>query len=158
KEWLDEAQGDAHQTVHDNCLRAVNAAWEAKKASIPPHVMPSIQRSVLLQTLDRLWRQHLQSLEFLRRGIGLRGYAQKDPLNEYARESYHLFEHLLAQTKKETVALLSRVQIIAEEDVPQPTQFTHPDESGKPVTEALPLKGKPKAGGSKKNPPSAAEA
>lgn len=156
EEWTKEA--DAGSTVmHDYCLRAIETFWEQKMAEFPPQVMRSVERSVLLQTLDRLWRQHLQSLDVLRKGIGLRGYAQKDPLNEYARESYLLFEDLLANTKRETIALLARVRIAQEEQAPQAAEFVHPDESGNPVTDQVgltrPVKGK---GNSKKNPQPAA--
>lgn len=150
-EWTQEADAGA-EVIRKYCAHAIEVAWQQRLSEFPPQVMPSIMRSVLLQTLDRLWRQHLQSLDILRKGIGLRGYAQKDPLNEYARESYLLFEDLLAQTKRETVALLSRVRIAQEETSPTEADFIHPDESGNPVTDQVgltePVKGK---GKSKKN-------
>ncbi len=110
-EWLKEADvGAAH--VMTRCRQAADEAWAQKVASIPPEVMRSLEKSVILQTLDRLWRQHLQALDFLRKGIGLRGYAQKDPLNEYGKESFVLFEDMMAQVKRDVVALLARIQLM----------------------------------------------
>jgi preprotein translocase subunit SecA len=114
-------------------------AWNQKLSEFPPDIMRHIERSVLLQTLDRLWRQHLQSLEFLRRGINWRGFAQKDPINEFARESYMLFEDLLAQIRRDTVALLSRVQLVVEEDMAPgstlaPQIVSAPDAKPLPIT------------------------
>ena len=134
-------------------------SWAERIAPFPAEVLNSIEKSVLLQTLDKLWRHHLQALDILRKGINLRGYAQKDPLNEYARESFMLFEDLLAATKQETVSMLSRVQLAQEEPestLSEPTQFSHPTEQGE-VTEAVPPT--KKAGSSPKKPqPEAAPA
>ncbi|MFZ2587359.1 MAG: preprotein translocase subunit SecA [Alphaproteobacteria bacterium] len=130
----------------------VDAAWAAKKTEFRPEAMAAIQRSVLLQVLDGKWRQHLQVLDYLRRGINLRGYAQKDPINEFARESYVLFEELLANVKRDTVGLLARVKLVEEGQMaPQPPQnlkLTHPNEQGEPVTEldeVIPPRPKPQA-------------
>ncbi|MCA3243828.1 MAG: preprotein translocase subunit SecA, partial [Alphaproteobacteria bacterium] len=121
----------------ERCRAAVDAAWEEKAGAIPPEVLRSIEKSVLLQTLDRLWRHHLQALDFLRKGIGLRGYAQKDPLNEYAKESFMLFEEMLAQVKREVVGLLARVQLVpaqnADAPVPTPTKEAAPRTPKKPL-------------------------
>jgi len=149
-DWLAGADVDAEE-VKKKITDAVDASWLERQKPFPPELMRNVEKSVLLQTLDKLWRQHLQALDILRKGIGLRGYAQKDPLNEYARESYMLFEDLLLATKQETTSLLSRVQLVMEEQpqvpqAPQPTQLLHPDESGNPVTETV------AADGSKKKP------
>jgi preprotein translocase subunit SecA len=110
-EWLKEADVGAHHVL-ERCQAALDDAWTHKASAIPPEVLRSIEKSVVLQTLDRLWRHHLQALDFLRKGIGLRGYAQKDPLNEYAKESFVLFEDMLGQVKREVVGLLARVQLV----------------------------------------------
>lgn len=111
QDWLQQADVGADELL-TRCRSAVDEAWANKAAGIPPEVLRSIEKSVVLQTLDRLWRNHLQALDFLRKGIGLRGYAQKDPLNEYAKESFGLFEAMLAQVKREVVGLLARVQLV----------------------------------------------
>lgn len=124
-EWLQGADMGAPDVVA-KCEAAVAEAWQRKQAEIDPQIMRSIEKSVLLQTLDRHWRQHLQTLDFLRKGIGLRGYAQKDPLNEYAKESFVLFEEMLGQIKRETVGLIARVQLVPEQpaDAPSAAQAT----------------------------------
>jgi preprotein translocase subunit SecA len=110
------------EEIERTVLAEVDAAWARKQGEMPADVLRHIERSVLLQNLDRLWRQHLQSLDFLRKGINWRGYAQKDPINEFARESYLLFEDLLAQIRRDTVGMLSRVQLVVEE-APPPMQI-----------------------------------
>ncbi|RYG60062.1 MAG: preprotein translocase subunit SecA [Alphaproteobacteria bacterium] len=142
--WLKDADVGAEE-IAEKCKQAAEADWQQRTSAFAPDVMNSIEKSVILQTLDRLWRSHLQALDILRKGIGLRGYAQKDPLNEYARESFMLFEDLLNATKEEAVSMLSRVQLVDEAALEaqqqgltaQPTQYTHPTENG-PVTESVP--------------------
>jgi preprotein translocase subunit SecA len=118
-DWLKEADVGA-QALQSKVQEAIDAAWVQKQQTLAPEVMASIEKSVLLQTLDRHWRHHLQALDFLRKGIGLRGYAQKDPLNEYGKESFVLFEEMMATIKRETVGMLARVQLVPEQsDAPQ---------------------------------------
>ena len=145
EDWMRDADVGA-EDISEKCAAAIADNWRSRTAPFSPEVLNSIMKSVLLQTLDRLWRQHLQALDILRKGINWRGYAQKDPLNEYARESYMLFEDLLTATKQETVSTLSRVQMAREDELEsryqnegltaRPTEFTHPTEHG-PVTETL---------------------
>jgi preprotein translocase subunit SecA len=80
--------------------------------------MRQIERAVLLQTLDNLWREHLVTLEHLRQVIGLRGYGQRDPLNEYKSESFTLFEHMLARLREAVTGQLMHVELARQEDVP----------------------------------------
>ena len=109
-DWLKEPEAGP-ETVQARAREQLFEAWENRKKEFPPEVLRSIMRSVILQTIDRLWRHHLQALDILRKGIGLRGYAQKDPLNEYARESFQLFDDLVQQTKRESIGLMARVQL-----------------------------------------------
>jgi len=92
----------------------------------------------MLNVLDQQWKDHLANMDYLRQGIGLRGYAQKQPMQEYKRESYEMFTELLHNIKQEVIRILARVQVKAEEDVaavdarrrPQSQmQFTH-DQAG----------------------------
>ena len=80
--------------------------------------MRQIEKAVLLQTLDHLWREHLVTLEHLRQVIGLRGYGQRDPLNEYKNESFTLFEHMLARLREAVTGQLMHVQLAKQEEVP----------------------------------------
>jgi preprotein translocase subunit SecA len=80
--------------------------------------MRQIERAVLLQTLDGLWREHLVTLEHLRQVIGLRGYGQRDPLNEYKSESFTLFEHMLARLREAVTGQLAHVELAKPDEVP----------------------------------------
>ena len=80
--------------------------------------MRQIEKAVLLQTLDHLWREHLVTLEHLRQVIGLRGYGQRDPLNEYKSESFTLFEHMLARLREAVTGQLMHVQLARQDEVP----------------------------------------
>jgi preprotein translocase subunit SecA len=80
--------------------------------------MRQIERAVLLQTLDGLWREHLVTLDHLRQVIGLRGYGQRDPLNEYKNESFTLFEHMLARLREAVTGQLMHVELAKQEEVP----------------------------------------
>jgi preprotein translocase subunit SecA len=80
--------------------------------------MRQIEKAVLLQTLDHLWREHLVTLEHLRQVIGLRGYGQRDPLNEYKSESFTLFEHMLARLREAVTGQLMHVQLASQDEAP----------------------------------------
>jgi preprotein translocase subunit SecA len=110
------------------------AAWDAKVAEFPADIFANIQKMVLLQNLDRLWRGHLQALDYLRKGINLRGFAQKDPINEFARESFMLFEDLLRDIKQDTTALLSRVRLVVEEQPAAPMAPPVAEKATKPAS------------------------
>jgi preprotein translocase subunit SecA len=84
----------------------------AKVAQWGPDVMRLVEKSVLLQTLDHLWREHLLMLEHLRQVIGLRGYGQRDPLNEYKSEAFHLFETMIQRLREAVTAQLMRIEIM----------------------------------------------
>jgi len=84
----------------------------AKVAQWGPDVIRYVEKSILLRTLDHLWREHLVMLEHLRQVIGLRGYGQRDPLNEYKSEAFHLFESMIQQLREGVTAQLMRVEIV----------------------------------------------
>jgi preprotein translocase subunit SecA len=83
-----------------------------KAAKYGPEVMRYVEKSVLLQTLDHLWREHLVMLEHLRQVIGLRGYGQRDPLNEYKEEAFNLFEAMINRLREAVTAQLMRVEVV----------------------------------------------
>lgn len=108
--WL-----DADDNLHEDALRekivaAIQAAYDAKCESVGPP-MRKIEKQIMLQVLDNLWKDHLATMDHLRQGIHLRAYAQKNPKQEYKRESFALFEQLLQNLKYEVVKFLSHVQI-----------------------------------------------
>jgi preprotein translocase subunit SecA len=82
-------------------------------------VMRYVEKTILLQTLDHLWREHLVMLDHLRQVIGLRGYGQRDPLQEYKAEAFNLFEALISNMREATTAQLMRVEIVPPEQQPE---------------------------------------
>ena len=87
-----------------------------------PEVMTYVERSVMLQTLDHLWREHLVNLDHLRSVVGFRGYAQRDPLNEYKGEAFELFQAMLANLRQAVTAQLMRVELVREAAEAPPLQ------------------------------------
>ena len=83
----------------------------AKAANLGPELMRFVEKSLLLQTLDAVWKEHLLALDHLRQGIGLRAYGQRDPLNEYKSEAFALFNAMLDELKERVTALLARVEL-----------------------------------------------
>jgi preprotein translocase subunit SecA len=91
--------------------------YQAKFEQYGQETMSYLERMILLQVVDSLWKDHLLNMDYLKEGIGLRGYGQKDPLREYQREGYDLFMGMVGRIKQETVSMLLRVQLRREEDV-----------------------------------------
>ena len=116
-EWAAE-EGIAENEIHERLIKAADERFAKKAADFGPQIMRQIERAVLLQTLDGLWREHLVTLEHLRQVIGLRGYGQRDPLNEYKNESFTLFEHMLARLREAVTGQLMHVELAKQEDVP----------------------------------------
>lgn len=112
------------QFTDDDLLQAViekgNALYEAKEALVGHEGFTNFARSVLLQILDQMWRQHIAALDALRQGIYLRGYAQKQPKQEYKREAFNMFEQLLDQVRETLVKVLMHVEIRMPEPEPEP--------------------------------------
>jgi preprotein translocase subunit SecA len=86
-----------------------------KVGQYSPDIMRQVEKAVLLQTLDHLWREHLANLDHLRSVIGFRGYAQRDPLQEYKTEAFTLFESMLTNLRQATTAQLMRVELVQEQ-------------------------------------------
>jgi len=117
-DWAKE-EGIADQQIRERLLDAVERRMAEKAANFGPEVMRMVERSLLLQVLDQSWKEHLHHLDYLRQAIGLRAYAQKDPLNEYKREAFAMFEQMLARLREQVTGILARVEVRAEE----PPQF-----------------------------------
>ena len=96
--------------------KRVDEVMAAKSAQFGPDVMRYVEKSVLLQTLDHLWREHLVMLDHLRQVIGLRGYGQRDPLQEYKSEAFGLYEAMTAHLREAVTAQLMRVEIVPPEE------------------------------------------
>jgi preprotein translocase subunit SecA len=110
QKWLDEDDKLHEEGLRARIADAVQSAYDAKCASVGPD-MRRIEKQIMLQILDTLWKEHLSTMDHLRQGIHLRAYAQKNPKQEYKRESFQLFEQLLVNLKYEVVKFLSHVQI-----------------------------------------------
>ncbi len=115
--WL-EADSELHEeTLRERILSEIVKVYEEKEAHAGSAVMRHFEKAVMLQVLDTQWKEHLAAMDYLRQGIHLRGYAQKNPKQEYKREAFELFGQMLDRVKHDVVGILSRVQVKAEEDV-----------------------------------------
>ena len=111
QQWAKE-EGITPDDVRERVLRRADEWMAGKVAKWSPDVMRYVEKSILLQTLDHLWREHLVMLEHLRQVIGLRGYGQRDPLNEYKAEAFSLFEAMVAHLREAVTAQLMRVEVV----------------------------------------------
>ena len=109
-EWAKE-EGIADSEIRDRLLSASDRKMAEKAATYGPEVMRDVEKSILLQLLDQMWKEHLLTLDHLRQGIGLRAYGQRDPLNEYKRESFNLFEEMLERLRERVTMVLSHVEL-----------------------------------------------
>jgi preprotein translocase subunit SecA len=107
-------EGIEESAIHDRLIQAVDSAFAAKAANFGPEIMRYIEKSLLLQMFDTVWKEHLLALDHLRQGIGLRAYGQRDPLNEYKSEAFALFNAMLDDLRERVTSTLSRVELSAE--------------------------------------------
>ena len=118
--WAAE-EGIDEKDILERLRKAVDAAAADRAERFGPEIMTYVERSVLLQTLDHLWREHIVNLDHLRSVIGFRGYAQRDPLQEYKAEAFELFQALLANLRQTVTAQLMRVELVRQAaDAPAP--------------------------------------
>ena len=117
QQWLKENDKIHDEDIREQVLALAATAYAEKEAIVGAEVLRQFEISVMLQTLDTLWKEHLAAMDHLRQGIHLRGYAQKNPKQEYKRESYELFTQLLETLKREVVSILSRVKVQSQEEV-----------------------------------------
>ncbi|MGC0051659.1 preprotein translocase subunit SecA [Brucella pituitosa] len=112
-EWAKE-EGIAEEEFEARIKEAADKAAAEKAERFGPQIMTYIEKSVIMQSLDNLWREHLVNLDHLRSVVGFRGYAQRDPLNEYKTEGFELFQALLANLREVVITQLMRVEIVRE--------------------------------------------
>ncbi|MCV6547352.1 MAG: preprotein translocase subunit SecA [Cohaesibacter sp.] len=128
KDWAKE-EGIADEEIIDRLKKAADELTASKAANFTPDIMRQVEKSVLLQTLDHLWREHLVALDHLRNVIGFRGYGQRDPLQEYKTESFELFQALLSNLRKMVTQQLAHVvlrteeEALAEQQLPEMPEF-----------------------------------
>jgi preprotein translocase subunit SecA len=117
EDWAKE-EGIADDEVRDRLLKAADEAAAGRAVRFGPEIMRQVEKAVLLQTLDHLWREHLVTLDHLRQVIGFRGYAQRDPLNEYKTEAFELFQSMLGRLREAVSSQLMRVEIVQRQPPP----------------------------------------
>lgn len=113
-DWAKE-EGIAEEEIRERLTDAANRRMAEKVANYGPEMMRAAEKSVLLQVLDQIWKEHLLALDHLRQGIGLRAYAQKDPLNEYKHEAFDLFDQMLAMLRETVTQVLCHMEISSED-------------------------------------------
>ena len=116
-QWLKDDSKLNEEGIRKRCIDELDEAYSVKEQSIGSQVMRLFEKEVMLKQLDHHWKEHLGAMDYLRQGIGLRGYAQKNPKQEYKREAFEMFGTMLDQVKHDTTSLLSRVRIQSEQDV-----------------------------------------
>ena len=117
-EWTRE-EGIADEEVRERITKDVENRAAERTANFTPEIMRYAEKAILLQMLDHLWREHIVNLEHLRQYVGLRGYGQRDPLNEYKGEAFELFETLLSRLRTDVVRQLMHIQISVEQPPPE---------------------------------------
>ncbi len=132
---LENLDGDLHEALTE----MVKQRFEAKRQEIGPEAFEQLQQMVMLQIVDNHWKEHLLSMDHLRDGIGLRGYAQVDPLREYQREGYDMFMDLIHRIEADSVGTLFHLQVRPHQEPPpearplsQPMTFSHGDGEAQP--------------------------
>jgi preprotein translocase subunit SecA len=128
--WLDEDTRLDEETLRSRIIDLVQANYATRYAHVGEQ-MREVERQIMLQVLDNLWKEHLASMDQLRQGIGLRAYAQKNPKQEYKRESFALFESLLDNIKYETIRYLSHIEVATREDMDRLEQQRREEQKGR---------------------------
>ena len=134
RDWLENDDSLHEETLRQEIVDKIERVYKEKESLAGSEVMRHFEKAVTLQVLDAQWKDHLAAMDYLRQGIHLRGYAQKNPKQEYKREAFEMFSSMLESIKQEVISVLSKVQVRAEEDVEAveqqrrssaPMQFTH---------------------------------
>jgi preprotein translocase subunit SecA len=129
QEWLDKDDNLHEETLRERIVTSWSDLYKAKEEMVGAQVLRQFEKSVMLQTLDGLWKEHLAAMDHLRQGIHLRGYAQKNPKQEYKRESFELFQQMLESLKNDVISVLSKVQVQAQSDVDEMEQRRRDEEA-----------------------------
>ena len=135
QQWLDEEASMDEEALLAKTLENVAADIDQRHADLPEELARRVEKGLMLDTLDRHWKEHLVAMDHLRQGIGLRGYAAKNPKQEYKKEAFAMFSTMLENIKYDVVTLLAKIQVREDQDMqalqrrPQPAdmQFNHPN-------------------------------
>jgi preprotein translocase subunit SecA len=117
RQWLEEEDDLHEETLRERILETMEATYAEKEAQAGAEVVRHFEKAVMLQVLDVAWKEHLAAMDYLRQGIGLRGYAQKNPKQEYKREAFEMFTAMLDRIKHDVIGVVSKVQVRAQSDV-----------------------------------------
>jgi preprotein translocase subunit SecA len=117
KQWVEQQHEIDAEMILDHVREQVNALFEEKEAQIGDETMRQLEKHVMLTVVDNAWKDHLSSMDYLRQGISLVGYAQQDPKQAFKRESFKLFSDMLSRIKSEVVQMLARIRIRSDEEV-----------------------------------------
>lgn len=117
QQWLDEESSMDDVLIRERVLAALLEEYQQKEQVVGAQVLRQFEKTIMLQSLDMHWKDHLAAMDHLRQGIHLRGYAQKNPKQEYKREAFELFADMLEALKLEVISILSKVQVRAQEEV-----------------------------------------
>ncbi|MBC3374060.1 preprotein translocase subunit SecA [Pseudomonas sp. SWRI92] len=150
QQWLDEDDKLYEETLREKLLAELIVAYNEKEDQAGAEALRSFEKQIVLRVLDDLWKDHLSTMDHLRHGIHLRGYAQKNPKQEYKRESFTLFSELLDSIKRDSIRVLSHVQVRREDPVEEEArlrqeaealaarmQFEHAEAPGLEVVQAM---------------------
>jgi preprotein translocase subunit SecA len=116
-EWVKAEEAGDGSGLRGKIVAALEAAYGQKEISVGPEVMRYIEKEVMLRTLDQHWREHLAAMDYMRQGIFLRSYAQKNPKQEYKREAFELFSAMLDRIKFDTVTTVSKIQVRSQAEI-----------------------------------------
>lgn len=119
QKWLEEDNTLDEDKLHQRIQAELKQAYEAKEAQVTSPMMHQFEKAIMLQTLDTSWREHLAAMDYMRQGIHLRGYAQKNPKQEYKREAFELFSQLLDKVNYDVISTLSKFEVRMEQEVDQ---------------------------------------
>ncbi len=111
KQWLDEDESLHEETLRARIHNEIKQVFKEKEQKIGSEIMRRFEKDVMLQILDNHWKDHLAAMDYLRQGIGLRGYAQKNPKQEYKREAFEMFQQLLERIKHDVISIMAKVQV-----------------------------------------------
>ncbi|MDD5278452.1 preprotein translocase subunit SecA [Acidithiobacillus sp.] len=146
EQWLELDKRLNYEGLRSRIMEMVQTSYAEKEALMGSEMARHFEKSIMLQVLDSQWKDHLASMDHLREGIHLRGYAQKNPKQEYKKESLAMFNSMLARMREEVISTLSRLHVspaaetmdwdaLARAAAPQHIQFSHPDFAGEPLAE-----------------------
>ncbi len=117
QQWLDDEDDLHEEPLRERIQERIEQAYRAKEQEAGSAVVRHFEKAVMLQVLDKHWKEHLAAMDYLRQGVGLRGYAQRNPKQEFKKDAFAMFQEMLEGLKRDAAGILLRVQVRAEEDV-----------------------------------------